>query len=214
MRGFLATKVLSNCAENSFANTCKRAVAMWQSYGTGVSPPTGRTAALRPHCVMSSAPHLLAFDIHNKLLRCLSQEVHFNGLQLAGRHHLRAGNISKKFYRRLCNLDTTYNVMRHLTPAFGDSMVSGAETFMSQVDTTPAVVDVIGMCKEGLHDTPKKRVCTGWGPTCNLTCTEDGIPSFRPQLRCHSPRQQCPSQTQLCPVWRRCAGDCAAAFPI
>ena len=76
-------------------------------------------------------PTLLAFDLHNQLLRCLSLHTHFNGLQMAGRHHLRAGAITKTFYKRLCNLDITFNVLRHLTQAFAYKMISEAEAFMS-----------------------------------------------------------------------------------
>jgi len=58
---------------------------------------------------------------------------------MAGRHHLLAGIISKSFYRRLCNLDITCNVMRHITQAFVANTIAEAEEYMSKVDTKAAI---------------------------------------------------------------------------
>ena len=103
---------------------------------------------------MAFDPHLLAFDLHRKLLRCLSNEVHFASLPVAGGHHLRACIISKTSYRRLCNLDITYNVMRHITQAFVANMITEAEEYMSKVDTKTVVGAEPGQRKADLHVLP------------------------------------------------------------
>ena len=93
--------------------------------------PLGRTADSPPS--MPLGPHELLAQLHGDLLRLFSQEVHFQGLPMAGRHYLKAGVISKRFYRKLSNLDVTFHVVRHITTAYASQLVKEAEHVLTRV---------------------------------------------------------------------------------
>ena len=81
---------------------------------------------------MPIGPHDLLATLHGDLLRLFSQEVHFQGLQMAGRQYLKAGVISKRLYRKLSNLDVTFNVVRHITTAYATHLLKEAEESLAQ----------------------------------------------------------------------------------
>ena len=68
-------------------------------------------------------PHLLLVELHGTALRLLAGATHYSGLQVAAKHHLRAGTISLGMYRRLSRLDLAYHVTRHITLGMVNGML-------------------------------------------------------------------------------------------
>ena len=71
-----------------------------------------------------SEPHILVFELHNSILRMMSGTTHFNGLQMAAKHHWKERRISSQVYRRLSSLDTTCHVIRHVAATYAAAMVN------------------------------------------------------------------------------------------
>ena len=70
-----------------------------------------------PPAPFADGAYGLVVHLHNAMLRRLSCHalVHFNGLQQAARCCRRLGYIDNGTCQKLCNLDITFNLMRHVT---------------------------------------------------------------------------------------------------
>merc|ERR1712039_76184 len=82
-------------------------------------------------------PHLLVFDLHVRLLQCLSSEadVHFQGLTQAATFFKRKGMLDTHTVKRLSHIDQCYHILRHVTQPFCDSMCTSVR---DQVKCNPA----------------------------------------------------------------------------
>ena len=87
--------------------------------------------------LLVAAPHMLVFELHNAALRLLSGTAHHAGLQIAAKHHWKAGTITAQMYRRLCRLDTAYHITRHITPALVAAMQLQLQAATQQDTTGP-----------------------------------------------------------------------------
>eukprot|EP00929_Paragymnodinium_shiwhaense_P043210 TRINITY_DN22255_c0_g1_i1.p1 TRINITY_DN22255_c0_g1~~TRINITY_DN22255_c0_g1_i1.p1 ORF type:complete len:146 (+),score=18.99 TRINITY_DN22255_c0_g1_i1:64-438(+) len=69
-------------------------------------------------------PHVLVFDLHVRLLQCLSDEanVHSQGLTQAAVFFKRQGKLDNQTVKRIGNLDQCYHVSRHVAQAYCDTM--------------------------------------------------------------------------------------------
>ena len=102
--------------------------------------PSQSCAAMVPSykCQLSDAEALM-FALHRKLLSAGSGKAnrHFQGVRQVERHFRAA--LSPKSRRWLCNLDTAFGVMRHITQQFADSCL---ETFLNKIQVHDETVDL------------------------------------------------------------------------
>ena len=71
----------------------------------------------RPAFAQGAAPHLLVSELHNGLLRALSERLyeHCQGLGYAARRLRNEGYLSDGTAKKLLQLDYCYNLVRHIT---------------------------------------------------------------------------------------------------
>ena len=126
-------------------NKIKLVVAFW-SQGTAFLRkrcPSQSCAAMVPSykCQLSDAEALM-FALHRKLLSAGSGKAnrHFQGVRQVERHFRAA--LSPKSRRWLCNLDTAFGVMRHITQQSADSCL---EAFLNEIQVHDETVDLASL---------------------------------------------------------------------
>jgi len=97
-------------------------------------------------CTMVSAmvpPHLLIFDLHSVVLRCIAANTgeHYNGLQIASRHLSRGKCISNKLARQLVLLDHAFSVARHIDEVVCNTLVKDLSDALASPQPPRAKID-------------------------------------------------------------------------
>merc|ERR1712176_1139123 len=75
----------------------------------------------------------IVYDLHGQLLRSMASAlgVHCEGLTQAARLARAKRRIDNQMAKRIVNLDTCYNVLRHITQPYADTMFADVLESMS-----------------------------------------------------------------------------------
>lgn len=103
---------------------------------------------------------------HGRALRQLSDfyGLHFQGLEAAIRFAKRHGRIHSMLARKLLNVETTFNILKHRTTASSDAMLAKLETALSFVPPPGLIPPLVSSPPSVLPavDPPPPSSTTSW----------------------------------------------------